>query len=171
MSETKSGRRSINLLRRRLDAKADKLKNPRQRQTAQLTCVYKSISQIIRKMFCIKLRYSLKKKLRIGLVILVLFVLLHPSMNGRRSYEYIEKDDIIDNLHEELTANFTSTAIADCEYFDAVFDDTTLSLSLVDEDLVEGHRIREGGEFAPRNCKPKYSTAVIVPYRFVFTVI
>lgn len=112
------------------------------------------------------MRYALKKKLLfIGVGAIALMILLHPNMNARRSYEYIEKDSILDYLHEETAENFSSSAVIDCDYHDVIYDETTLSISLVDGDLVEGHRIREGGEYSPQNCKSKYSTAIIVPYR------
>uniref|UniRef100_A0A2A4JVV5 Galactosyltransferase N-terminal domain-containing protein n=1 Tax=Heliothis virescens TaxID=7102 RepID=A0A2A4JVV5_HELVI len=86
-------------------------------------------------------------------------------MNARSSYEFIEKDNILRSLHEATADNFTSSAVLDCDYYDIIHDETTLSISLVDGDLIEGHRIKEGGEYAPSDCKPKYSTAIIVPYR------
>ncbi|KAL0878908.1 hypothetical protein ABMA27_003908 [Loxostege sticticalis] len=112
------------------------------------------------------MRHAYKKKvLYCGIIIIILIIFLHPDMNGRSSYEYIEKDLIPDLLYEETAANFTSSAILECDYHDVLFDDTTLPFSLVDGDLIEGHRIREGGEYSPSECKPKYSTAIIVPYR------
>ncbi|XP_026730903.1 beta-1,4-galactosyltransferase 2-like isoform X2 [Trichoplusia ni] len=113
-----------------------------------------------------KMRHAYKKKiLYCGVVVITLMILLHPDMNARRSYEYIEKDNIVKNLHEETAANFTSTAIVDCDYYDIIHDETSLSISIVGGDLIEGHKIKEGGEYAPSDCKPKYSTAIIVPYR------
>ncbi|KAI5646237.1 beta-1,4-galactosyltransferase 2 [Phthorimaea operculella] len=53
----------------------------------------------------------------------------------------------------------------DCEYDAKVNDEKSLSPALVYEDLDENHTIKEGGEYAPETCRPKYSTAVIVPYR------
>lgn len=113
------------------------------------------------------MRYALKKKIIFfGVVVIVLMILLHPDMNARRRYyEFIEKDSIVDYLHEETAENFTSSAVSDCDYSDVIYDGTTLSISLVDGDLLEGHRIKEGGEYAPQDCKPKFSTAIIVPYR------
>lgn len=117
------------------------------------------------------MRHAYKKKvLYCGIIIIILIIFLHPDMNGRSSYEYIEKDLIPDLLYEETAANFTSSAILECDYHDVLFDDTTLPFSLVDGDLIEGHRIREGGEYSPSECKPKYSTAIIVPYRLVHRV-
>ncbi|XP_052749597.1 beta-1,4-galactosyltransferase 1-like [Galleria mellonella] len=100
-----------------------------------------------------------------GIFIVMLIIFLHPDMNARRSYEYIEKNDILSNLFEKTAENFTSPAVLHCEYHNLLFDDTTLSISLVDGDLVEGHKIKEGGEYSPSECKPRFSTAIIVPYR------
>nr|XP_021201599.2 beta-1,4-N-acetylgalactosaminyltransferase bre-4 [Helicoverpa armigera] len=112
------------------------------------------------------MRHANKKKvIYCGIIVITLLVLLHPDMNARRSYEFIEKDNILRSLHEATADNFTSSAVLDCDYYDIIHDETTLSISLVDGDLIEGHRIKEGGEYAPSDCKPKYSTAIIVPYR------
>lgn len=88
-------------------------------------------------------------------------------MHGRPSYDYIETEDIMANLHIEVASNFSSSAITDCDYRDTIVDETVLAPSLVDGDLIEGHRIKEGGEYAPHECKAKFSTAVIVPFRYV----
>ncbi|XP_049875176.1 beta-1,4-galactosyltransferase 1-like [Pectinophora gossypiella] len=112
------------------------------------------------------MRMSYKKKVfYIGLFIIILIIFMHPDMQGVRSYEFIAKEKIISSLHEELATNFTSSAISNCEYYANVYDETVLSPTLVDGDLVESHKIKEGGEYAPVECKPKYSTAIIVPYR------
>lgn len=108
-----------------------------------------------------------KKKILYGAVVMiVLIVLLHPEMNGRRSYEYIPKEDILDNLYYAVSKSFKlNNSTTECDYRDIVFDDTTLSPSLKDGDLVDGHKIKAGGEYSPSECKPKFSTAIVVPYR------
>ncbi|XP_059062878.1 beta-1,4-galactosyltransferase 1-like [Achroia grisella] len=112
------------------------------------------------------MRYAYKRNIIFcGIVIVILIIFLHPDMNGRGSYEYIEKDDILNSLLEETAENFSSVAVLHCEYRNLIFDDTTLSISLVDGDLVEGHKIKDGGEYTPSECKPKFSTAIIIPYR------
>ncbi|XP_072931498.1 beta-1,4-N-acetylgalactosaminyltransferase bre-4-like [Epargyreus clarus] len=112
------------------------------------------------------MRHGYKKKIFYCILVVgILILFLHPDMNAKRTYEYIEKQNILRSMHEEIADNFTGTSIADCDYYDVLFDETTLPVSLVDADLVEGHRIREGGEFDPVDCKPKFSTAIIVPYR------
>ncbi|XP_041981303.1 beta-1,4-galactosyltransferase 1-like isoform X2 [Aricia agestis] len=112
------------------------------------------------------MRYGYKKRfLYSGLVVIILIILLHPNKNARRTYEFIKLEKILKNLYEDIGNNFTSTALVDCDYYDIVRDDTTLPISIIDGDLIDGHGIREGGEHAPMDCKPKYSTAIIVPYR------
>ncbi|KAI8432304.1 hypothetical protein MSG28_004724 [Choristoneura fumiferana] len=108
-----------------------------------------------------------KKKIIYGAVVVIfLIVLLHPDMNGRRSYEYIPKEAILDNLYYAVTKSFKlNNSTNECDYRDIVFDDTTLSPSLKDGDLDDGHKIRAGGECAPLECRPKFSTAIVVPYR------
>lgn len=108
----------------------------------------------------------MKKLLYIGVAVFILLILLHPDMHGRPSYDYIQTEDILGNLHVEVASNFSSNAIADCDYRDTIVDETVLTPSLGDGDLIEGHGIREGGEYAPHNCKAKFSTAVIVPFRY-----
>ncbi|CAK1543167.1 unnamed protein product [Leptosia nina] len=98
-------------------------------------------------------------------IIGIILLFLYPNNISKEKYDYITKENILYSLHEKLTENFTSNAITACDYYDIVNDDTSLSISLVDGDLEEGHKIKEGGEYAPSECKPKFSTAIIVPYR------
>ncbi|CAH4036765.1 unnamed protein product [Pieris brassicae] len=105
-----------------------------------------------------------KKILVVSAAIAVILFFLHPSNSSKEEYDYIMKENIMNSLHEKLTVNFTSAAIVDCDYYDILHDDTALPVTLVDGDLEEGHKIREGGEFIPE-CKPKFSVAIIVPYR------
>ncbi|KAJ0176051.1 hypothetical protein K1T71_008225 [Dendrolimus kikuchii] len=112
------------------------------------------------------MRYCYKRRLLYcGIIIIVLVIILHLNNSSQRTYDYVEKENILNNLHEEIATNFTSSAIVDCDYYEIIHDESTFSLTLIDGDLVEGHNIREGGEYAPQDCKPKYSTAIIVPYR------
>lgn len=116
--------------------------------------------------------YGFKRKILYGcFLILTLIILLHPDRNARGTYEFIEKENILSNLQLETADNFSSTAIADCDYYDVINDDTNLPVSIVDGDLIEGHRIKDGGEFAPIECRPKFSTAIIVPYRYVIIIL
>lgn len=113
------------------------------------------------------MRHSYRKKVFfIGVAVFILLILLHPDMHGRPSYDYIRTEDILGNLHSEVASNFSSSALTDCDYGDTIVDETILTPSLVDGDLIVGHMIREGGEYAPHNCKAKFSTAVIVPFRY-----
>ncbi|XP_013173059.1 PREDICTED: beta-1,4-N-acetylgalactosaminyltransferase bre-4-like [Papilio xuthus] len=112
------------------------------------------------------MRYASKKKIfYLVFFTAVLLLLLQPAMKTRRSYEIIEKQNIISSLHEETAENYTSTAIVDCDYHDIIYDETTLPATVIDGDLNEGYRIKEGGEYAPPECKALFSSAIIVPYR------
>lgn len=113
------------------------------------------------------MRYYFKKKLLYSfIIVIIVFTILHVINNdGQQIYDNIETDNILKNLCEEPAINFTSSAMIECNYYDIIHDDTTFSLAVIDGDLVEGHNIREGGEYAPQDCKPKYSTAIIVSYR------
>ncbi|CAB3255800.1 unnamed protein product [Arctia plantaginis] len=113
------------------------------------------------------MRHAFKKKILFcGIIVITLIILLiHPETKPPRTYEYIEKGNILSNLLEEVSENFSSTALIDCDYRDIIYDRTTLPISLMDGDLIEGHKIKEGGEYTPSDCKPKFSTAIIVPYR------
>lgn len=113
--------------------------------------------------------YVFKKKVFYCIFLIIIFIIfLHPDRNARGFYEYIKKENILNNLRQETADNFSSTAIADCDYYDVIYDDTTLPISIVDGDLIEGHKIKDGGEYAPAECRPKYSTAIIVPYRYLY---
>lgn len=106
-----------------------------------------------------------KRVLLFGVTVVAVIMLLHPNFNGHRSYEYIAKENILSSLHEETAENFSSSAVVECDYRDLIYGETSFSISLGDGDLMEGHRIRDGGEYAPHECRPKFSAAIIVPYR------
>ncbi|CAG4945884.1 unnamed protein product [Parnassius apollo] len=115
------------------------------------------------------MRYATKKKiLYLVFVIILIILLLHVDLNARKTNIFIEKRKISSVLHEETSENFTSTALVDCDYNDIIYDDTKLPLNLIDGDLSEVYRIKEGGEYAPTECKARFSTAIVVPYRFIF---
>ncbi|CAG9583289.1 unnamed protein product [Danaus chrysippus] len=110
--------------------------------------------------------YGIKKKiLYSGLIVFLFIILLHPSRNAKGTYEFIERDNILSNLLYDTAENFSSTAIVDCDYYNVVNDDSTLSISIADGDLIENHRIKDGGEYVPVECRPSLSTAIIIPYR------
>ncbi|XP_021205074.2 beta-1,4-N-acetylgalactosaminyltransferase bre-4 isoform X3 [Bombyx mori] len=114
------------------------------------------------------MRCSYRKKIIYGVITILIFIIFsHPGLYGRSSYEFIEKHNILKYLHEEVNVNLTSNAFTNCDYHDIINDETTLSPNLIEGDLVEGHGIRDGGEYIPQDCRPKFSTAIIVPYRFV----
>ncbi|CAK1582708.1 unnamed protein product [Parnassius mnemosyne] len=110
------------------------------------------------------MRYATKKKfLYLVFIILVLILLLHGDIT-RKTNVFIEKRKILSVLHDETSENFTSTAIVDCDYYDIIYDDTKLPLNLIDGDS-DIYRIKKGGEYAPTECKARFSTAIVVPYR------
>lgn len=112
------------------------------------------------------MRCSYRKKIIYGVITILIFIIFsHPGLYGRSSYEFIEKHNILKYLHEEVNVNLTSNAFTNCDYHDIINDETTLSPNLIEGDLVEGHGIRDGGEYIPQDCRPKFSTAIIVPYR------
>ncbi|XP_068627788.1 beta-1,4-galactosyltransferase 2-like [Battus philenor] len=112
------------------------------------------------------MRYARKKKyFYLLFIIAVLVLLLHPDMNSRRTYDFIEKQNILNALHEETAENYTSTALVTCDYHDIIYYDVTMPATSIDRDLNESYRIKEGGEYAPVECKASFSSAIIVPYR------
>lgn len=110
--------------------------------------------------------FKYKKRFLCGIVVvIILFILLHPRNYAGKYHDYIDKKKIWDNLYLKTSKNLSILRNIDCEYVDILSDDTTLAITPEDGDLVEGHHIREGGEYVPIECKPKFSTAIIVPYR------
>lgn len=117
------------------------------------------------------MRYASKKKIfYLVFFTAVLILLFQPGIKTRRAFEIIERQHIIRSLHEEITENYTSTAIVDCDYRDVIYDDTTLPATITDGDLSDGYRINEGGEYAPPYCKALFSSAIIVPYRYLIFI-
>lgn len=100
-------------------------------------------------------------------VTLITYVCLPDSDDDGLEMPFIDEKDILRKSHEETSKNLTLSWSfpLTCDYQEVLRDDTVLSPSLIEADLVEGHRIKEGGEYAPYNCKPKFSVALIIPYR------
>lgn len=82
-------------------------------------------------------------------------------------YAYISSDDMLDALVEKTTENVTKETNGkfDCEYSDLIRENKLLYKEPYTESLIDGNDIRAGGEYIPPNCAPKFSTAIIVPYR------
>lgn len=82
-------------------------------------------------------------------------------------YPYISSEDIYEALIEKTSSNITKELNGkfDCEYTDIIRENKFLYKKPYTETLIDGHDIRMGGEYIPSNCAPKFSTAIIVPYR------
>lgn len=88
--------------------------------------------------------------------------LLNPDCHARSNYEYIKNADIWKELYAKTATNLSSIGLPECEY-NVVLHST--SRPGTDRELPAGHRVHDGGEYSPLDCKPRFSTAIIVPYR------
>ncbi|XP_048483179.1 beta-1,4-galactosyltransferase 4 [Plutella xylostella] len=80
------------------------------------------------------------------------------------SYVELKREDMLQNLVEVTSKNLTSYAYEECEYRSVVLESAVLSPS-AEAGWSLGRGVRDGGVYAPSECRPKYSVAVIVPYR------
>ncbi|EDW82966.1 uncharacterized protein Dwil_GK22603 [Drosophila willistoni] len=81
-------------------------------------------------------------------------------------YPYINGDRIEDSLIAQVTANVSLQQSFDCIYKDIIENNRFVyDNPLYHEGILRGEEIRPGGEYQPEQCRAKYSTAIIVPYR------
>lgn len=94
---------------------------------------------------------------------LILLYCLWPARFATR-YEYIRSGDILDKLVPETTRNISTQRLEECTYEDIIRQNAFVSKNQFQASVINNN-ILPGGEYYPRNCRSKFSSAVIVPYR------
>ena len=79
-------------------------------------------------------------------------------------YAYIRSDDMLGNLIESTTKNVSSMSTIDCDYSDIIEENRFMYHEPYISTLLDASGIKLGGEYTPE-CKPKFSTAILVVYR------
>lgn len=99
--------------------------------------------------------------------ILMIFLLVICNWPKRFAthYPYIEGHDIYKSLIEKTTSNVTNKGKIYCEYNNIIKENRFMYREPYISNLFDGTDIRVGGEYYPPACAPKFSTAIIVPYR------
>lgn len=102
---------------------------------------------------------------RVTIIILYL-IFVWPDRYATH-YSYIPKEEIYEALIEKTSTNISKdfNGKFGCEYSELIRENKYLYKKPYTETLIDGNDIRIGGEYIPLNCAPKFSTAIIVPYR------
>lgn len=98
-------------------------------------------------------------------VFLLIVLSIHPGRFAAR-YPYIDQSDLWNALVPKVSKNLSLPPATECDYFSVLSDDSETVFE-PDSDLSPEitKMIKEGGEYMPPDCKPLFSTAIIVPYR------
>ncbi|XP_063699413.1 beta-1,4-galactosyltransferase 2 [Culicoides brevitarsis] len=98
--------------------------------------------------------------------LVILLIFCWPSRFATH-YEFIQREQILSNLVEKTTRNVTlSQAVGPkCDYYDVIDENLYMWRLPFTESILNNYNLRLGGEYLPSDCAPRYSTAVIVPYR------
>ncbi|XP_034487287.1 beta-1,4-galactosyltransferase 2 isoform X1 [Drosophila innubila] len=100
-----------------------------------------------------------------GALTLIVYILL-PHRFALR-YDYIDRKHMEESLLAETTTNVSRTQLSadDCSYKEVIDGSSFVYDAFHREKIHRGEEIRLGGEYQPEECRARYSTAVIVPYR------
>lgn len=103
----------------------------------------------------------------LGMSIVLTFVICVWPDRYAKHYSYISSNDIYDELIERTTLNVTKeqTSKLNCEYNELIDENKFMYREPYISTLLDGSDIRLGGEYVPKKCSPKFSTAIIVVYR------
>lgn len=79
---------------------------------------------------------------------------------------YVPDDQVLSLLLYETTPSVDRLAeLPECEYRKIVFENEYFYETIFQLNVSNLSEIKSGGEFIPLHCKPKFSTAIIIPYR------
>lgn len=122
------------------------------------TSVAKLISP---KMISVKL---LKVVLIVSLFLLIILS-VHPGRFAAH-YPYINQADVWDALVSKMSKNLSLPPRMVCDYVQILDDNSDVVYQPeLDETTLTTEHLKVGGEYVPIDCKPLFSTAIIVPYR------
>lgn len=100
----------------------------------------------------------------LGILAALLIFSIWPSRFATH-YKYISSDQIYNTLVPEITRNISLLQLDECEYNDILDDNIFMYTETYQQKIFDTQEIHVGGEYQPEDCRPKFSTAIIVPYR------
>ncbi|XP_037942960.1 beta-1,4-galactosyltransferase 1 [Teleopsis dalmanni] len=80
-------------------------------------------------------------------------------------YDFLTEEDIFEVLVEQVTNNISLQQLPECDYSAIVGENAYTYLKHYQEKVLRNEEILPGGEYYPRDCKARFSVAIIVPYR------
>ena len=95
----------------------------------------------------------------------VIFIYLIIPWRFAKHYDFIEKDELYNNLVRKTTRNISMLKIGvRCDYSDVIEENLFMYKRPFTEEILNNN-IKLGGEYYPEDCIPSFSTAIIIPYR------
>lgn len=82
-----------------------------------------------------------------------------------KHYDYIERDKIYEALVAETTRNISIQRLDECDYIDILEENNFMFTETYQEKIFDSQEVRLGGEYHPEECRPRFSSAIIIPYR------
>lgn len=111
--------------------------------------------------------FDRRKSINIVVYLTFGYIILYCILPIRfaKHYEYIEKDKIYDELVPGITRNISLQRLGECEYKDIIEENQYFYIEQYKQQIFNNEEIRIGGEYYPDDCRPKFSSAIIIPYR------
>lgn len=108
----------------------------------------------------------IRKNLHVFVYVLLCIYLSWPwPYRFATHFPHIKGKHILDNLLEKTASNITHIAGKQCIYNDIIEENTILYKAPYTEEILGPNEIQPGGEYIPKDCVPRFSTAIIVSYR------
>lgn len=95
-------------------------------------------------------------------ILLVYSVLPHRFASH---YDYLSPEEIPDALVTQVTTNISQQHMEECHYEEIIQENRYMYIAKYNEEVLKPEEILPGGEYFPEECRARYSTAIIVPYR------
>lgn len=96
------------------------------------------------------------------LILLIYSVLPHRFASH---YNYLSADEIPEALQAQVTSNVSQQHLEECTYENILQVNTFMYTQQNREEIIKPEEVLAGGEYFPDDCRAKFSTAIIVPYR------
>ncbi|XP_055846874.1 beta-1,4-N-acetylgalactosaminyltransferase bre-4 [Episyrphus balteatus] len=95
---------------------------------------------------------------------IIILYCLWPGRFATR-FDYISSDNIYSKLVPETTRNISLQKLPECNNEDVINQNQHINKNEIQSTKINNKYILPGGEFYPKDCRARFSTAIIVPYR------
>lgn len=95
---------------------------------------------------------------------ILIIYFLWPGRFATR-FEYIPSHEIYDSLVPETTRNISLQRLPECNNEQIIDENQSIKKHETENTQINNKNILVGGEYFPRDCRARFSTAIIIPYR------